>query len=63
MSKDKIIFNQPYNSKNTFKNLESVFASGKPSGDGHFTEECSKYLEEVMNVKSCLLTTSCTHVH
>ena len=61
MSKDKIIFNQPYNSKNTFKNLEFVFASGKLSGDGHFTEECSKYLEEVMNVKSCLLTTSCTH--
>lgn len=31
------------------------------SGDGHFTRECHRLLEQWLGVKKALLTTSCTH--
>lgn len=60
-SKFSIPFNVPYlTGKETEYILESV-KSGKISGDGLFTEKCSRFLEDELGVARALLTTSGTH--
>lgn len=56
-----IPFNRaPYTGKEEKYILESI-KSDKISGDGNFTQKCSKKFEELLNTKKVLLTTSCTH--
>jgi dTDP-4-amino-4,6-dideoxygalactose transaminase len=40
--------------------IASALASGKISGNGTFTHACEKLLEEKLNARKVLLTTSCT---
>lgn len=41
--------------------LEEVLQSGNISGDGPFTGRCQQWLEEKLNLRAALMTTSCTH--
>lgn len=42
------------------ENIAAAIASGKISGNGAFTHACEKLLEEKLNARKVLLTTSCT---
>ena len=55
----------PFN-KACFQGKELVYIAraidnGHIMGDGPFTKQCQKYLEEALGVPKVLLTTSCTH--
>lgn len=55
----------PFNKASLFGNELTYIAEavhhGHISGDGPFTLKCRHFLEEMLNVPSALLTTSCTH--
>ncbi len=55
-----IPFNKPYLTGKEVHYIYQAVSSGKISGDGMFTKKCHGYFETNMNVKKCLLTTSCT---
>lgn len=42
------------------EHIAAALASGKISGNGAFTQACEKLLEEKLNARKVLLTTSCT---
>lgn len=56
-----IPFNVPAYTGREEKFLRQVMKSGKLSGDGLFTKRCQKWMEENLQCKKTLLTTSCTH--
>jgi dTDP-4-amino-4,6-dideoxygalactose transaminase len=56
-----IPFNKPYLSGSEQKYITLAVESGHLSGDGGFTKRCRKILEEALEAKAVLLTTSCTH--
>lgn len=56
-----IPFNTPLHVNKEIDNIQRVINSKKISGDGDFTKNCNKWIEENFNVKKTLLTTSCTH--
>jgi dTDP-4-amino-4,6-dideoxygalactose transaminase len=56
-----IPFNKPYVSGNEQKYISEAIESGHLSGDGRFTKKCKSILEQALQAKSVLLTTSCTH--
>ncbi len=56
-----IPFNKPFFAGNELAYISEAIARGHISGDGFFTQKCQEYLEQALEVKKCLLTTSCTH--
>jgi len=56
-----IPFNRPCFTGNELKYIGEAVARGQISGDGYFTKQCHRYLEESLGVHKALLTTSCTH--
>lgn len=56
-----IDFNHPYVAKNQMEYLRQVLESNHISGDGAFTTKCHRFLQETIEVKKALLTTSGTH--
>jgi len=56
----KIPFNKPFLTGKETEYIRQAVASGKISGDGIFTEKCSRYFQEKYGFKKVLLTTSCT---
>ena len=56
-----IPFNRPVTVGNELTYMAQAIAAEKLSGDGPFTNKCSKYLEQELGVSKVLLTTSCTH--
>lgn len=57
----EIEFNVPYKSKNELNYIIDVLSNGKTSGGGKYSKLCEKKLEEILNSKKILMTTSCTH--
>jgi len=55
-----IPFNKPTVLNNEKQYFEELLENNKFSGDGLFTQKCTKWFENNLNSK-CLLTTSCTH--
>ena len=56
----QIPFNKPYLTGKETEYIREAVASGKISGDGHFTQKCHSFFEQRYGFKKCLLTTSCT---
>lgn len=56
-----IPFNKPATVGKELEYLQQSLLKGHVSGDGHYTKEVHKLLEEVLDVPKVLLTTSCTH--
>ena len=58
----RIPFNRPCFTGNELTYInEAVLQRGHISGDGHFTKQCSAFLEREIGVHKALLTTNCTH--
>lgn len=57
----QIKFNIPTVAGTELSYIEQSLASGKTAGDGAFTAKCTTLLEEALQVRKVLLTTSCTH--
>ena len=55
-----IPFNKPYLTGGEIINISSAHSRGQLSGDGFFTGECHKWLENKIGSKRVLLTHSCT---
>lgn len=56
-----IPFNKPLITGKEDFYIRKAIESGKLSGDGPLTEQCSKWLEDTLTCSKALLTTSCTH--
>lgn len=56
-----IPFNRPCLAGNEYKYIGEAIANGHASGDGPFTRKCHALLEQELQVRKVLLTTSCTH--
>src|SRR4051812_18864756 len=57
----RIPFNLPYATGNELDFIAEAIASFRMSGDGVFSDRCHAYLEQELNTRKALLTTSCTH--
>ena len=57
----QIPFNQPFLTGREVANLERAFANRQFAGDGPFTRECARRIEQMTGCPRALLTTSCTH--
>ncbi|MDR1001995.1 MAG: dTDP-4-amino-4,6-dideoxygalactose transaminase [Oscillospiraceae bacterium] len=56
-----IQFNVPPYAGKEMEYMKKAIDSGKICGDGGFTKQCNKWIEEKTSAKKALLTTSCTH--
>ena len=56
-----IPFNIPPHLGTEEKHISEAIANRKICGDGQFTKNCNKWLEQKTGSKKALLTTSCTH--
>lgn len=56
-----INFNVPPYVDTAIDYIKECIANQKICGDGKYTKECNKWLEEKTGTKKALLTTSCTH--
>jgi dTDP-4-amino-4,6-dideoxygalactose transaminase len=56
-----IPFNKAWISGNEYRYMSQAVEQGHISGDGSFTRQCSRLLEEWLNAPRVLLTTNCTH--
>ncbi len=56
----KIPFNKPYQTGGEANLIQQVYAQGKLSGNGSFTQKCQKFLEKLAGSEKCLLTQSGT---
>ena len=56
-----IPFNKPFIAPKEFEYMQQAVEDYHISGDGFFTKECNKFLEDALGVKKALLTTNCTH--
>ena len=56
-----IPFNMPFIAPKEFEYMQQAVEDYHISGDGFFTKECNKFLEDALGVKKALLTTNCTH--
>lgn len=61
MNSKPIPFNRPYLSGSEIACVREALASSTHAGDGPYTKRCQGWLEQYMNAKKVLLTTSCTH--
>ena len=57
----RIPFNRPFATGKEIDYIRAAIATPKFSGDGRFTAECHRILEQSLGVQKALLTTSCTH--
>jgi dTDP-4-amino-4,6-dideoxygalactose transaminase len=57
----RIPFNRPFATGEEFEYVRTAISTSKFSGDGPFTAECHRLLEQSLGVQKVLLTTSCTH--
>lgn len=55
-----IPFNLPHLTGKEAHYMYEAVSKGKLSGNGDFTKQCQRFLEERYGFKKCLLTTSCT---
>ncbi len=58
---ENIPFNKPCFVGNEIAYIIEAVRKGHISGDGPFTKKCEALLQEALDVKKVLLTTSCTH--
>jgi dTDP-4-amino-4,6-dideoxygalactose transaminase len=58
---DNIPFNRPSLTGNELRYIAEAVERGHISGDGYFTKQCHRVLEESLGVPKALLTTNCTH--
>lgn len=58
---DMIDFNIPPYTGTEEKYIQEAIKSRKLCGDGRFTKQCSQWMQENLDVRHALLTTSCTH--
>jgi dTDP-4-amino-4,6-dideoxygalactose transaminase len=56
-----IPFNRPFATGDEFDYVRAAISASKFSGDGPFTAQCHRVLEQSLGVQKVLLTTSCTH--
>lgn len=56
----EVPFNKPYMTGLEIDYISDAHSRGKLSGDGHYTQLCSEWLEESFACKKVLLTHSCT---
>ena len=56
----KIHFNRPYIVGKELWNIAQAVQMGKLAGDGYFTRQCNRWLEEHFHAQKVLLTHSCT---
>ena len=61
MNPFEIPFNKPFICGNELSYINQAVQQGHISGEGHFTKQCNYLLEQTLNVRRVLLTTSCTH--
>jgi dTDP-4-amino-4,6-dideoxygalactose transaminase len=57
----RIPFNRPFATGNELDYIRAALATPKFSGDGSFTAQCHRLLEQSLGIQKALLTTSCTH--
>jgi dTDP-4-amino-4,6-dideoxygalactose transaminase len=57
----RIPFNRPFATGDELDYIRAAIATPKFSGDGKFTADCHRLLEESLGVAKAFLTTSCTH--
>lgn len=57
----KYKFNIPPATGKEVEYIKQAIDNRKICGDGSFTKQCSRWLEEKTDTAKCLLTTSCTH--
>jgi dTDP-4-amino-4,6-dideoxygalactose transaminase len=57
----QIPFNKPAIAGNEYAYIADAIRRGHISGDGYYTKQCQRVLEETVGVPRALLTTSCTH--
>jgi len=55
-----IPFNKPYIAGKELYYIAQAVTYGNVAADGHFTQKCSRLLEERFGIRKVLLTTSCT---
>lgn len=56
-----IPFNRPPFVGNEIEYMSKAITAGKICGDGAFTKQCNKWIEDKTGTPKALLTTSCTH--
>jgi dTDP-4-amino-4,6-dideoxygalactose transaminase len=56
----KIPFNQPFTTGDEVGYIQEVIRNGQLSGNGPFTERCTRWMEERFGCKRAFLTSSCT---
>lgn len=56
-----IHFNIPPFAGKELDYVKEAIANKKICGDGNFTKQCNKWIEDITKTKKALLTTSCTH--
>jgi len=56
----KIPFNKPFTIGAELENIAAAVRDGHLAGDGRFTRQCHRWLEQNLGVKRALLTHSCT---
>jgi dTDP-4-amino-4,6-dideoxygalactose transaminase len=56
-----IPFNRPSLTGKELTYIAEAVGRGHISGDGYFSKQCHRFLEEALGVPKALLTTSCTH--
>ncbi|PYK19221.1 MAG: dTDP-4-amino-4,6-dideoxygalactose transaminase [Verrucomicrobia bacterium] len=57
----RIPFNRPFATGDELDYIRAAIATPKFSGDGKFTADCHRLLEESLGVAKAFLTSSCTH--
>jgi len=57
----RIPFNRPFATGDELDYVRAAIAAPKFSGDGSFTAQCHRLLEQSLGIQRALLTTSCTH--
>jgi dTDP-4-amino-4,6-dideoxygalactose transaminase len=55
-----VYFNRPFIVGNELAYIANTVAAGRLSGDGAYTQECNRWLEEKLGCRKALLTHSCT---
>ncbi len=55
-----IPFNRPYLTGNELSYIEEAYKLGQLSGDGYFTDKCSRWIENSTGTAAAFLTHSCT---
>ena len=58
--KQKIPFNKPFVAGKELYYIAQAVTMGNLAGDGYFTKQCSRLLEERFGIKKVLMTPSCT---